>query len=141
MGRGKGITTLYDESFELEKDVAKPLYQMTKIASKSLDIINVYRSKGANTENFENDLLELIYLDRHTIILGDFNLCYQKNPSHGIFQILSNLGFQQQVKYPTHIEGGTIDLVFTLNGNTIYKHEVQQKSQYYTDHDLITVRY
>ena len=141
MGKGKGITTLYDQSYDLEKDVAKPLYQMTKIASKYLDVINVYRSQGANTKNFENDLLELVYLDRHTIILGDFNLCYQKYPNHSIFQMLRDLGFQQQVKFPTHMEGGTIDLVFTLNDKNIYKHEIQQTSQHYTDHDLITIRY
>ena len=141
IGNGKGIATLYNESFKVEKDISKSLYQMTKLESKSLDVINIYRSQGAPTENFENELLELIDLNRHTIILGDFNLCHQKNPHHRIFQMLRELGFRQQVRYPTHIECGTIDLVFTLSRNKAYLYEIIQQGQHYTDHDLLSIRY
>ena len=141
VGPGKGILTLYNDSYEIEKDVQEALYQMTKIASKTTDIINVYRSQGANTAAFERDLLELIYLNRETIIVGDFNICHEKNSSHSIITMLENLGFHQIVKYPTHIDGGTIDLVFILNPGDFRKYHVQQQGQYYLDHDIMIVRY
>ena len=43
VGRGKGISTFYTESYTWVADVTKQLYQMTKIASKELNIINIYR--------------------------------------------------------------------------------------------------
>ena len=113
---------------------------MTKLRSKSQVLINIYRSQGANNESFIWDVLELIDLNEHTIIVGDFNVCFQKNPTHIIFQTLRDLGFLQLVKNPTHINGGLIDLVFVLCSNLHITYEVIQQAQYYTDHDILSIR-
>ena len=93
VGKGKGIASFYCESFTVENDVQKPLYQITMLKSKSKVIINIYRSQGANNESFIWDLLELINLNEHTIIVGDFNICFKKNPTHIICQTLRDLDF------------------------------------------------
>ena len=85
VGKGKGIVEFYDESFSIEKEVKEPLYQVTKLTSETKTLINVYRSQGANTEHFICDLLEMINLNEHTLIVGDFNIYFQKNPTHPIF--------------------------------------------------------
>ena len=131
----------YDESFSIEKEVKEPLYQMAKLITEEMSIINVYRSQGANTERFIHDLLEMINLNEHTLVVGDFNICFQKNPTHSIFQTLRNLNFEQLVKNSTHIDGGLIDLVFGFSPDQLVAYEVDQQAQYFTDHDLLCIRY
>ena len=76
VGRGKGISTLYQSNFEVKKVIRTPSYQITKIISDARDIIHVYRSSGAIIANFLLDLSQMITLNKHTLILGDFNICY-----------------------------------------------------------------
>ena len=60
-----------------------------------------------------------------------------------IIREIETLGFEQQLKQPTHSEGRQIDHVFlytphhesTLSPSP----EVLQFGQYYTDHDLIQI--
>ena len=139
VGRGKGITTFYKDKYVWEKDVTKPNYQITKIKSDTRDIINVYKSAGAEDNNFLENLCALVSSGKPTTILGDFNICYISERSNRVFQALSNMGFKQIVEFPTHIEGRLIDLVFIYSPDPNISYEVQQKAQYYTDHDLITV--
>jgi len=88
VGKGKGIISIYDESFTVEKDVQKPLYQITKLRSKSKVVMNIYRSQGANTESFIWDLLELMDLNEHMMIVGDFNIIFSpQNPINFLFFI------------------------------------------------------
>ena len=141
-GRGKGILTMFDEAHSLfEKDVKNAFYQMTKITSQKRDIINIYRSHGANNLTFKEDLKYLIDKKKDTIIVGDFNICFKKNPNHEVFKMLIDLGFQQLISQPTHIDGGTIDLVFTFCSDKMVKYEVVQQAQFFLDHDIISVRY
>ena len=139
VGKGKGITTFYKKDFVLEKDVTKPNYQMTKIMSDSMDIINIYRSTGAEKSDFLEDLCQLFNQEKHTLILGDFNICYSTENSNQVFQTLRNMGFSQLVRAPTHIEGRKIDQVFCYCPGDDVVYEVSQIAQYYTDHDLIKV--
>ena len=113
---------------------------MTRFTSPIRDVINVYRSRGANTYTFKEDIRMLIDMKRNIVIVGDFNICYRKNANHEIFKMLHNLGFQQLVKDPTHIEDGTIDLVFSMCPDTISKYEVRQQAQCFLDHDILSVR-
>ena len=71
VGKGKGISTFFTEEYELEKDITNPSYQMTKITSERLEIINIYRSIGAETENLLEDLCALISPGKQTLLLGD----------------------------------------------------------------------
>ena len=114
---------------------------MTRITSESCNIINVYRSRGANTLTFKEDLQKLIDMKHHTLVIGDFNICYRKNPNHEIFKMLIDLGFRQLVHKPTHIDGGTIDLVFSLCPDQEIKYHVRQRAHFFLDHDIISVRY
>ena len=139
VGRGKGISTFYKPEFVLEKDVTLPSYQMTKIRSDSIDIINVYRSSGAENYNFIEDLCGLCNPEKHTLILGDFNICYNSQIDNQVYQTLRNMGFRQLVKHPTHIDGRLIDPVFSFSPGIEVIYEVKQQAQYYTDHDMIEV--
>ena len=139
VGKGKGITTIYKSEFVLDRNITKPDYQMNKIISESTDVINIYRSTGANTSEILEDIKALYDGSKHTIIMGDFNICYIKDCSHDIYTTLRNLGFKQLVDNPTHIEGSLIDCVFIACPTNEVSHTVSQQAQYYTDHDLIKV--
>ena len=54
-GRGKGIVTYFSQEFQVENDISNPLYQITKITSEKLDVLNVYRSSNAG-DTFIKDL-------------------------------------------------------------------------------------
>ena len=139
VGRGNGITTFYSEEFEVEKAITQEFYQITKIISNSVDIVNVYRSSGADDISFMKDLTGLLNSEKHTLILGDFNICYQSNEQHGVFQTLKTLGYKQLVKSATHIEGRLLDQVFCFCPEVEIMYEVKQQTQYYLDHDLISM--
>ena len=139
VGRGKGIITCYKTEYTWDKDVTMANYQMTKLNSKTQDIINVYRSAGANNDNFIEDLKELIDLDKDVLILGDFNICYKSQIENKVFEELNCLGFQQLVQFPTHSEGHLLDLVFFHSTGGLTTRKVSQQSQFFTDHDLIEV--
>ena len=112
---------------------------MTLIESEELSLINVYRSSDAVTSSFLAQLDSLLNTSKQTLIIRDFNLCYLSQRSHPIFQFLEEKDFQQSVEYPNHIEGRLIDLVFSNDGNLKFK--VYQKAEYFTDHDILEIRY
>ena len=138
IGRGRGISTFYKKNFEWKTDIKSDCFQMTLIESKELDIINVYRSDDAMSEEFIMKLFELLNPKKQTIITGDFNLCYTSQRNHPIFKALDEKYFNQLVTKSTQIEGRLIDLVFTNAGSL--KLSVSQNAQYFTDHDLIEIR-
>ena len=137
IGRGRGVTTLFNNRFHLKSDVKYESFQMIKIASQELDIINIYRSTDAETSLFVNEIFRMIDPMRRTFIMGDFNLCFAAERNHSIFVALEAMEFQQLVQKATHIEGRLIDLMFT---NVIKENiMVTQYAQYFTDHDLLQV--
>ena len=77
----------------------------------------------------------MITNEKQTIILGDFNLCYQSQRDHPIFNLLHDMNFVQLVTSPSHIEGRVLDLVFVHETNKNLT--VHQKATYFTDHDVI----
>ena len=139
VGKGKGILTCFKPNFAWRSNVTRPNYQLTKICSEELTIINVYRSAGADTANFIDDLVSLVENSKDTLIVGDFNICYALHQFHEVFVTLTSMGFDQLVQKPTHIDGGQIDLVFLHASNSSMVFEVNQQAQFFTDHDLIEV--
>ena len=139
MGPGKGIATYFRPGFQHILDVTQILYQMTKVANKNQDVINIYRSAGASSNAFLRDLDKLIDTSRETVLVGDFNLCYLAQRSHPIVRELESKGFIQLVKHPTHVEGRLIDLIFYFEPDRIgpIKFTTQQKGLYFTDHDML----
>ena len=110
---------------------------MIKIASDNVEIINIYRSYEADDICFIEKLVPMITNEKQTIILGDFNLCYQSQRDHPIFKLLHDMKFVQLVKSPSHIEGRVLDLVFVHETNKTLT--VHQKAAYFTDHDVIEI--
>ena len=139
VGKGKGISTLYTENYQWDKDITRPYYQITKIASEHQEIINVYRSEGADTKSFLEDLFVLISSQKQTLVIGDFNLCYNTESSHPLFQAFQHKGYKQIVKSPTSSKGRLIDLAFVSPMDSNVSFVAQQQSQFYTDHDLIEI--
>ena len=93
VGRGKGIATYYKENFKFQEEVENPNYQIAKIASTEVDIINVYRSSNAPS-SFIEDLTALINQDRETHVVGDFNFCYKSDKNNKIAKTMNELGFR-----------------------------------------------
>ena len=52
IGKGKGITTFYKQNYVWAGYVTKANYQLTKLKSDAMDVINVYRSVGAKHNDF-----------------------------------------------------------------------------------------
>ena len=121
-------------------DVQCEKYQMSKLSSDSQDIINIYRSEGAQSDDFKKDLKKLFNCYKDTYLVGDFNLCYKSDRNHPILKEIRLLGFEQMVKFPTHMAGRLLDHVhfYSSSGETpIIK--VQQESPYFSDHDILLV--
>ena len=136
VGRGKGIATLYKLPFSFHLDVKRPHYQLTKLTSLNIDVINVYRSTDTDTKMFLTDIKKIIS-DKKTLIIGDFNLCFLSETHHEIFQFLESWGFHQLVKHPTHIKGRMIDLAFIKSYMEEENYKLLQQSPFFTDHDLL----
>jgi len=142
IGRGKGIVTYFKGAYSMKKDIKKEKYQMTKISSNIRDVVNVYRSQGANSVFFIEDLKTLFDRTKEVFIVGDFNICSKTQKLHYILQEIKELGFVNQVKYPTHIAGGYIDYVWVYfpYGNSDKSIEVFHQCPYFTDHDMLWVK-
>ena len=73
-----------------------------------------------------------------SIIIGDFNICYLKDPSNKISRALKSLHFRQLVNEPTHEEGGCIDHLYFYAPATIEtEYLLQIDPAYYSDHDCL----
>ena len=72
--------------------------------------------------------------------MGDFNINFEKENKDLFLEKLSDLGFKQIVHFPTHIEGGIIDLVFSYSPKLLDIYTVEQQSPYFSDHDILFVK-
>ena len=140
-GRGTGIITYFRSNYSFEDDVSDEKFQMTKVSSETLDVINVYRSKGANSEKFLDNLVSIFQPNKETLVLGDFNLCFQTETNHTIVKFLKDFGFKQLVTHPTHDDGRYIDwaLIYHPEVSSNNSLEVTQLSPYFSDHDILFV--
>ena len=137
-GRGKGVVTYFPPEFHVEDEISNPLYQITKLISPKLDILNVYRSNNAGS-TFNEDLIYILQgpINKTTVLCGDLNFCARKQPNHPVKLLLEKEQFIQLVIDPTHIDGGVIDHVYVLcvEAKNISDVETKIKGCYYSDHD------
>ena len=115
---------------------------MTKISSRNEDVINIYRSEGASSEQLIHDIKNLFNRKKKTFIVGDLNICYSKERFHRVLRALSSLGFKSMVQYPTHLSGGYIDHLHVYSppdSEQEIKVKVQQQGVYFTDHDILLI--
>ena len=146
VGDGKGIASYYrDEKASPKADIKMQKTQMSKISTKNVDIINIYRSQSADNPCLSEELKKLINVQRQTIVCGDLNLCFVTQRKNEVTAMLENLGFRQLVKTATHLMGGHIDHVYSNHDQTKFQVDIMIYSPYYTckDHDAlcITIRH
>ena len=111
VGRGKGLVTYVKQGLQVlgHHDFAEENIQIAKTSFSQVEVINIYRSKEEPLSRAADILQNFINPAKDTLIIGDFNVsAAQRN-------ILSNslemAGFRQLVTLPTHIKGGTLNVL------------------------------
>lgn len=145
-GRGKGIAVYIKEgepnhiqhnTYNIQ-NVTSTSLQMTKLSANTLDIITIYRSQEESFISMKSHLQTLVDLKKNTLIVGDLNFCYLEK-KNTLSNYLERLGFMQLVSSATHISGGLLDQVHFRLVQGKKAATVEQFSNYYSDHDTITV--
>ena len=134
-GRGGGVGFLFNPKVisPVRNDVTKyssfeVLECVIKTAGEVIRLCVVYRSTQAKTKYDETKISKFMddfdgYLDNvllktgSPIICGDFNFHVEdlhNNVAQNFIALCESKGFLQHVDSPTHISGGTLDLLFTL---------------------------
>ena len=114
--------------------------QLSKLESKDLEIIIVYRSSQGNSTELLQHIKDNIKEDISTVIAGDFNICFNTHRNNKISKFLETNGFIQFVKEATHIKGRHIDHLYFKPGKKIQENpSILRYSPYYSDHDAICV--
>ena len=135
VSRGNGIATFYkDYETEIES-IWHQSYQITKVSTSQHDIFNIY-FKNRSAEEFLADLKGLINNYERTVILGDFNIDYNKKSNNNILKWFEANDFIQIQSSPTHLKGGLIDHVWILK-SLAPAVRLKSKSVFYSDHDLV----
>ena len=136
-GRGKGVATYYSSEFKVSGSINKERYQMSKVTSRDFDVVNIYRSQGADKTEFLRDLGGLAGAARPCFIIGDFNVNFLQDPKDMIITKIQSCSFKQIVQSPTHKEGGLLDHAYMKRLS--WEPEVHLKFPYYTDHAAISI--
>ena len=137
-GRGKGITSYFNEKFKHTTDIKKTGFSISMMKSDDLDVIGIYRSQDGNMDEILQILDKLIIKTKPTMIGGDLNVCVLKAPNNIMTKNLKERGFLQVVKKATHIDGGLLDHVYIFE-NGRFTWAVEEFPKYYSDHDGIGV--
>ena len=139
-GRGKGLAVFYKQHFQHTVDLNEDNISMTKMESKDIDVIAIYRSQDGSLRTLINNLKDIINLDKTTLIIGDMNVCSMEKPNNKLFIFLKENSFKQIVKKATHINGGHIDHAYIRNkGNYETNPYVEIVPKYYSDHDALCI--
>ena len=104
---------------------------MAKFSCLDLHVVNIYRSREANSEQFLNHLDILINNCDTCYIVGDLNINYHINHNHPICEWLLSREFTQLVQKPTHEGGGLIDHVYSQSQ---FQHNLYLHWPYYSHH-------
>ena len=142
VGYGKGIGTYYKlDKISFDIDIKNQTVQITKMSSSEIDIINIYRSQGANNMEVADGIRKIINEEKITIVCGDFNLCFIEKKENVVTKMLEGLGFIQLVKEATHFKGGHIDHVYSNHDPEMFIIDMMMYSPYYTsrDHDALCI--
>ena len=139
--RGAGLATYFPPEFQHIRDFKSSSYQISVFRSDIQMVVNIYRSKDANSEIIQQNLARIIETWRGDIFLcGDWNLCLREDNSHTILKFLTLEGFSPIINPPkgTHKDGGCIDMIWWKNVNLdSYTSDIDFK--YYTDHAQVSL--
>ena len=121
IGRGKGIGSYTSEkvNHQILASVSEPNLQICKASllhkrrdsSNEIHMTNIYRK----VEDLIDHLLDLIEVNKATLITGDLNICNLKEPQNRLTTLLTRMGFKLLVNEATrlfHTSGQ--DIEFTL---------------------------
>ena len=97
--------------------IVKQYYQMAAVKSEGLLVVNIYRSREANNEDFVSSLMEILNESARqeaTLILGDFNFCERKESSNLIRRRLLGEDFKSLLDPPfaSHMDGNCLDQAY-----------------------------
>ena len=139
-GKGKGIVTYFKENiFQHVMEINETQFQISKLRAKDIDLLNIYRSNGADHNLLIQALDDLIMEERPTIIIGDFNISFNENTPNMIKTFLKKNSFSELIKEPTHIEGNIIDQAMIKDTAKVNKYSSEVQTMYYTDHRALAI--
>ena len=115
-----------------------------KLNFSDLDVLTVYRSPNEQYKSLSHyqTFLDMINSllgpsnTKPTVICGDFNFNYWKEPNNPVRVMLGKRGFSQVVDIPTSIYGTVIDHVYVKG----IEQEHHLHYPYYSDHEAVCVR-
>ena len=122
-GQGKGVAVyIRDNWFKClnREPICKVLdfAWCMKLDFKALDVINVYRSPNQSYSHRYPDFVRMVQSllnpsnEKPTVVCGDFNFDFYKEPHNPLRVMLEKRGFSQIVTDPTTIHGNCIDHVY-----------------------------
>ena len=139
-GRGRGLAIFYRKDVQHIEDENSENISITRVVSKDIDIIAVYRSQDGCLTTLIKKLHDIINLSKTTLIIGDMNVCNKDKPNNLLKKQLIEKSFRPIVNEATHIEGGHIDHAYILNhGNFEANPDIEILPKYYSDHDSICI--
>ena len=116
VGRGKGLAVYYKESTSsIIESSSGTFNQITKLETKQLTIICLYRSFG--DISLESQLKRMIPHSGSCLVIGDFNICSLQQPNHQLFKSLRAMGFKILRTESTHSRGGHLDQAWIRDMN------------------------
>ena len=119
-------------------NLSKDGFSISKVTSKDIDIIGIYRYQKGNVVSLVSELQELIDAYKTTVIGGDINICALKQPRNYITASLKEMDFHQIVTTATHKDGGAIDHIYWRQGqNARHELALEYIPKYYSDHDAL----
>ena len=139
-GRGKGLAVFHKKDFQHARDINEENISITKMESRDIDIIAIYRSQDGDIKTLKTKLEDTINLSKTTLVIGDLNICNMEKPKNQIRMFLESKRFKLIVNKATHIDGRHIDHAYILNnGNYAEMADVELVPKYYSDHDGICI--
>ena len=136
-GHGKGIATYFKSNFQVTGSYVSDLYQICKVSSSAVDIVNVYCSQGFDKASFLKDLGALVRGRKQCFIVGDFNIDFLSCPKDAVISKITSSGFKQIITLPTHVSGSLLDHVYIRNPSAHYSEEIN--FPFYSDHAAISI--
>ena len=135
VGVGKGLAAFYKEDVSTVQ-TSKPKVSAVKVTIFAIDVIFLYISQKAAWTDVLSILEEWLTPDVPTTVMGDMN-----DSSHQMKQYFEDKGFQQMIRRATHDKGNCIDHLYLNQELLDLQPKVEQKSAYFSDHDIITMSF
>jgi hypothetical protein len=114
-GRGKGLAVFYKMEIEEIRDHDEDFINITMIESKELDVVAVYRNSDGSFDKLNGKLLDIMYLSKSMLVIGDMDVCSKKRPDNDLKMFLEGKGFKQIIIQSTNIECGHLNHAYILN--------------------------